>query len=188
MMVFHVQQVKESLFVCSHHVPGTVCVYLTVMPVDLAHLSGNRGSIHVLFQIYHLRFYQPCHRRLGNRIFTDFSQNCSNMFWNKILHEIQDVCQVNKEMQESMGEVLSQGKKWLKKRRKNAHLWKAELLRILPQICFSSSSTYSFFQLTVNHPVFSKASFMLNLYVKYAFQDLTHLRISYFQLPNWCFW
>ena len=132
MMVFHVQQVKESLFVCSHHVPGTVCVYLTVMPVDLAHLSGNRGSIHVLFQIYHLRFYQPFHRRLGNRLFTDFSQNSSSMFWNKILHEIQDVCQVNKEMQGSMGEVLSQGKKWLKKQRKNAHHWKAELLRILP--------------------------------------------------------
>ena len=49
------------------------------------------------------------HILLGSKVMTNLDSIFKSR--DKILHEIQDVCQVNKEMQESMGEVLSQGKK-----------------------------------------------------------------------------
>lgn len=116
MTVFHAQQTSELPFVCSHYAllctwhhlhifNGVACGY---GPFKLC-LCGNHGSIYVLFQTYHTGVYQLFHRRQGNRLFTEFLQNSYNFFWNKILHEIQHVCQVNGEMQEARNGIPGQG-------------------------------------------------------------------------------
>lgn len=101
MTVFHVQQTNESLFVCSHYALLCTWHHLHIFnrvacgygPFKLC-LCGNHGSVYVPFQTYYIGVYQLFKRDRGK----GGSQNVYKIvitFCEKILHEIQDVCQVN---------------------------------------------------------------------------------------------
>lgn len=108
---------NRGLYVHTVHcfVPGTNCIFLTVLPVDMAHLNclcRNHGSIYVLFQIccrrvHYARDWFLIGRRQGNRVFYRIFKNSCNIYWNKILDEIHNICQLNEEMQEIEVKVIS---------------------------------------------------------------------------------